>query len=244
MRIFQTAFLLIATLFFSNSATTQEMANINDGFFINSQPEGATIHIEGEVIGKTPCWFPYNITGKYRLKAEKSGYEKWSKIIDFGNEIQDSIALTLAPKKHARAFSRSLLIPGWGQNYSEQKVKSKVFLTLQLTSLLSLGVTHLYYENCIDEYDTQVNEYNLARKSFTLESKAWKDVTSAHSRLENAFKYRKIALYTTIGIYALNVLDALFFFPKNLRGIDIYGQPISHSAISIDGYSVVLSYNF
>jgi len=242
--IFRAIRFLLLLLLFNRPATAQGTEKVEQGYYLFSIPEGATVHIAGEVIGKTPCYFPYKISGKYNLWVEKKGYEKWSRVVDFNRVNKDSLKFSLFPKTQLKAFSRSLLIPGWGQRYSEQNLKGKIYFTLQLTSLLSLGLTHIHYDNCLKNYDEQLSKYQIASKSSALESQAWREVTSAHTLLEDAHKYRMISVYTAIGVYALNLLDITFFYPNDLREMNIFGLSLSNFGVHNESGKVVLSYSF
>jgi hypothetical protein len=222
--------------------TTNIFGQDKEGLVIDSVPQGATIHIEGEVIGKTPCWLPYKLSGRYRVRAEMRGYDTLSRLTDFG-EKRNSLRLTLQPKGRLKAVRRSLMFSGWGQLYSERKFKGGVFLALQITSLLSLGISHLYYTDCLDDYNHELTRYGRLSKSYTSEPSAWEDVSAAYSRLDEAYDYRRIFIYSSIAVYLLNVLDSLFFFPDDLRQFEIIGITTPDAAGSNTGVNFLLSYS-
>ena len=208
------------------------------GFFINSLPQGATVHIEGEMIGKTPCLFPYDLSGKYRLSAEKRGYENWSEVYNFGKGPIDTIFFALRPKNRFRAMLHSVEMPGWGQRYSERHFKGKLFLTIQTTALVSLGLAQINYNKRLNEYNDWQEKYKLASRSFVAEKKAWKELSQAHARLSDASDYRQIMVYSAAAVYVLNVLDALFLYRSNLRQIEIVGTPLSSR--SADSFAAMI----
>ncbi len=197
------------------------------GIVINSKPQGATVYIENEVIGKTPCVFPYELEGKYKFWAEKKGYNRRSRTYTFPQQNDDPISFTLDPKNRARAVIRSLVVPGWGQSYTEQKWKSRVFFGLQVCSLVSLGISQIDYKSKLDEYNHQVKNYRIVSKSYELEKPAWQKVKNAQSNLDKANKIRQVIAISSLTIYAVNLLDAIFDFPQDLRQIEIIGSPLS-----------------
>ena len=212
-------------------------------FFITSEPIGATIYIGGEVIGKTPSYLPYKISGEYLLRAEKPGYESWSHKIDFSNWPKDTLACALKLKTKTKAFFRSFLLPGWGQRYAEERSKGKILTALQFTSLISLGAAQLYYDNRLENYNNKKLEYETIAKSYTSAPHAWNELNSSYSKLENAHELRQILVYSAIGAYALNLIDILFFFPEDLHEIKIFGL-VPDVIYSQANPMVGLSYSF
>jgi hypothetical protein len=221
------AFILIIKL--NTTAALAQEATTEKGLIINSHPPGATVYIESEVIGKTPCTFPYNLTGKYKFWAEKKGYDRKSRTYEFPRESNKPILFDLSPKNRTKAVLRSFVIPGWGQNYTEQKWKSRIFFSLQIASLVSLGLSHLNYEDKLDKYRSQLANYKTASKSFMQEAPAWEKMVDAHSKLERIDKARQVLLISSAAIYGANLLDAIFNFPRDLRQIEIVGSPISNN---------------
>ena len=221
---------------------TKTYSQSKEGFLIKSNPEGADVYIEGNFVGKTPCPIPFKLSGQYRITAIIEGYEKWSNVVGFNREEQREITIPLSPKKQFRSISRSLLLPGWGQHYAERKIEGKIFFGAQMISLVSLGFAQLHYDNCLDDYNFQLAEYNRKSKSFALEPAAWHELQRAHSQLDDAFTYRQIFIYSSICVYALNVLDSIFFFPKNIRKIEIFGLAFSEPKLAVHGSNLVFSW--
>ena len=207
------------------TAGAQTSGQENKGFLIQSQPGGATVLIEDEIIGKTPCTFPYQLAGKYRLFAEKRGYESVSREIDFSTRKIETITFMLSPKTRGKAVLRSFFVTGWGQNYSEQPLKGRILMGLQAACLLSLGYTHQRCLHFEDVYRVQLDSCRISSLKYDREAAAWQRLHSAHQDWKQADQWRQAMLYTAIGLHALNFLDALFIFPKNLRQIEFLAAP-------------------
>ncbi len=233
--------LLMATLLNSRVYSQRETEKTR-GFLVDSQPQGAIVHIENEVIGTTPCWFPYELAGRYRIWAEKRGYENWSRRLEFGNRPLSSLRFSLTAKNRSRATWRSMLIPGWGQFYSERKTKGKAFLTLQLAALVTLGFAQSTYGSRQDDYDHSLEEYQRLNGSPTSQPYAWRELTHAEKELDSARRVRNVLLYSVAAIYAANVLDAFFLFPHNLRQIEILGRPLQKVEVSFGQNRITLSW--
>jgi hypothetical protein len=238
------ALLAIFILVKSSLVMAQQESGTAKGFLIDSQPQGANVHIENEIIGKTPCWFPYELSGRYKIWTEKRGYENQSRTIDFGKRPLTSIGFKLSAKNGFKAALRSMVITGWGQSYSEQNLKGKVFLSLQVATLLSVGYAQYTYNQRFDDYNKGLQRYDLSSKYVSVEQQAWADVTEAHKKLDDAYQLRQTLLYAAAAVYAVNVIDAILFFPKNLRQIEILGFPMSKPAISSNRGMITLSWAF
>lgn len=200
------------------------------GFMIESRPSGATVTIEGEIIGKTPCSFPYQLSGRYRLYAEKRGYETVSRDIDFGARKIETITFMLTPKTRTWAVARSLVFTGWGQDYSEQKLKSRIFMALEGACLVTAGVAH---ERCLryeDVYQSRMDTYRIASLSLEQEAAAWQEVRTAYDDWKEMNQWRRTMLYAAAGVHLINFLDAIFIFPKSLRQIEFLAAPGSGQA--------------
>ncbi len=212
------------------------------GFLIESQPGGATVSIEGEIIGKTPCSFPYQLAGKYRLFAEKRGYESVSREIDFGARKIETITFMLSPKTQSKAMLRSFFVTGWGQNYSEQPLKGKIFMGLQGACLIGLGVAHvrsLHYE---DEHRLRQDAYRVASLQLDQEEAAWQAVQSSFEDWRQADQWRRAMIYAAAGVHLINFLDAILVFPKSLRQIEFLAAPgAGQSVPQGNGFSISYS---
>lgn len=117
-------------------------------------------------------------------------------------------------------------------------------MTMQATSLISLGLSQISYNKKLDTFNGWEAKYQKASKSYFSEQQAWKNLTEAHNQLDEAFNMRRIIIYSAITIYALNVLDALALFPKNWRQIEIVGMPLSDRSLQKAGGIIQLSWAF
>jgi len=220
-------FIYLSFIFISLPGVLAQEKPTTSGFYINSFPQGATVHIENEIIGKTPCLFPYTLQGKYRLWAEKQGYEKWSKAILFSEDFPDTVYFKLHPKSRIKAISRSLIMPGWGQKYTGQKWKGRIFFSLEICTLLATVASHLNYTTKLNDYNKALEKYEKESRSYVKEKYAWSEVIKAHSDLKYSYKMRNTMIYIGIGIYTINLLDAIFSYPKSLKQIEIVGLQTS-----------------
>jgi hypothetical protein len=217
---------------------------VTKGFTIDSSPQGATVYIENEVIGKTPCRFSFDLSGTYKLWASKKGYENWNYQINFSEKSVRTIFFYLTPKISRYALWRSMVLPGWGQHYSDQKIKSNLIIGLQLTSLASVALSQYVYGNRHDDYKTDLSNYQLASHNFATETQAWQKLQKSHDDLSSARQTRNVCVAACAAIYLYNVLDSYLNFPRNLRQIEIVPMSGSGTDVSAKVSGIQLCWSF
>jgi hypothetical protein len=92
---------------------------------------------------------------------------------------------------------RSLVLPGWGQRYKNEPVKGAAFTAAQILSLAAL----IYMQS---EASRRHDDY-LAIKNFGSPL-----LDDRYQEYRRAYQTRNVVGYITLGIYALNYLDALY----------------------------------
>jgi hypothetical protein len=186
------------------------------GLIVNSNPSGAQVEVTGdaELSGTTPTRFQQRLIGQYTVTVKKSGYESRTTKVTLDPSRETTVDATLNPKTAFKAGLRSVFIPGWGQRYSERPTKGFLFTA---TTVLAGGAFLLADANFSDKFDEledirtrRANETNFERKQqlFELEK-------TAQDKAYDAENVRRVTIGVFAGVWALNVLDALFFFPHN-----------------------------
>ena len=95
------------------------------------------------------------------------------------------------------ASARSLVLPGWGQYYKDQKIKGTVFTAFQVLSLAALAVLQAEVNRRHDDY-LNISEFNSPL------------VEDRYQEYRRAYRMRNAAGYFALGVYILNYLDALY----------------------------------
>lgn len=111
------------------------------------------------------------------------------------------------------ATFRSIILPGWGQLYKHQKMRGYILSGAFVASLAATGVS-LYFEK-----DTR-NKYLANTMPSTIEEN--------YQTYNDWFKRRKLFTVTTICIWAVAILDALWA-PYPQAGISIDNKNLSFS---------------
>ena len=130
------------------------------------------------------------------------------KILSFFQEIKNSFRLDYNNKValpfksyifvediRPMAALRSLVFPGWGQYYKEQKSKAYIFgITFLTTSVITIA-TYSVERNYREEY---LNESNPSK------------IEARYNDYNGMSKTRRVFQYTAIAIWAAGIGDALF----------------------------------
>jgi hypothetical protein len=220
-------------IYFNIWYTAWGQGNKTKNINITSNPPGALVYIEGSIVGITPCDLSIDLVGKYRIRAFKKGYENWKSIVFLEKGKNRTFDIQLSSKTWYKAAIRSFVIPGWGQNYSEKKVKGTIIKVIQAGSIISTVFFEAKYRNAVDDYKDAINNYNMHLKNFEEKAKYWSIVQAKFSEANSYDKKRKIFYLTTCGIWLYNILDAIFMFPA------FYDQVLRENYLSLNyrGYT-------
>ena len=82
---------------------------------ITSLPSGASVYIDGTLVGKTPYYMPDALVGSHTVAVSKAGYSDWhgTIVIEEGKHTEEVVTLKqgtsfkLEPEKHARTATKS-----------------------------------------------------------------------------------------------------------------------------------------
>jgi len=229
-------FLLLPTLLLGQ--------DLYSGLKVNTNPSGARVILDGELIinGLSPIGFPGELQGKYKLTIREDGYETYRQSLYLFPYKSTELTFSLVPKTRFKAAWRSMIIPGWGQMYSGRKGKG-IFFTV-----LAAGAAG-YYFITDDDFSEKLNDYNQINFRYnSAETEAEKAslyslLGSAKQKAYDAENKRVIALGGMIGIWGLNLIDALFFFPREKGNVAVNSLTIKPDS-DHGGAQIVFSHRF
>ncbi len=209
------------------------------GLIVRTQPPGAVATVSGEltVSGVTPVLFQQPLIGDYKLTLKRYGYETYKTHLVLDPSKQMTLDVTLSPKTRFKAVVRSLFIPGWGQRYTEQKTKGGLLTAM----IVGTGVAYLFADHRFDDrYDTylyRLRRYDSLAVHGTVEElrSAKQELDKAQDKAYDAENIRRATIGVAIGIWVVNVLDLLFFFPEEHSTFSVKGVTITPSASLKDG---------
>jgi hypothetical protein len=219
--------IVILLLAVTSSALSQTTPVVS----VTSNPSGATIVLSGDytVAGITPTNFSQKLLGLYRISAHHEGYETYHSTVVFSGREAVALDIKMVPKTRMRAAMRSLVLPGWGQNYVGSKTKGTLLTVGAIATATVTGIMHMRYQSRRHDYD----DYNaLYHQTRSVEER--EKMLAKHYALQkdayDAERDRNISLGVLAGVWVYGVLDAFLFFPDyglNVSGtnLGVYPDP-------------------
>jgi hypothetical protein len=186
---------------------------------LKSEPTGALIELLGEQKWKsmTPCEFNRGLKGPFELTASMRLYERWHRTISLAPGESREMTIRLKPKTPWKAGMRSLLVPGWGQFYSEQSKKGGLLLGATAIAAGGLLWTEIVYQDHVDDYEAARNAYFDSTQYDDLDDLRAK-MLEEDSDAQDAYEWRQGFLYATAACWFVSFVDAVFFFPSRSEG--------------------------
>mgnify|MGYP000954097301 CR=1 FL=1 len=220
------------------------------GVVITTTPPGAQVTLGGEatVSGVAPVHFRQPLIGDYRLTVEKPGWETYKSKLVLDPTKQIAVAVELARKTPLKAAARSFFIPGWGQKYAGEPAKATAFFAAAVGS----GLAFLWADNKFDDKRAILNErqrefdrLNDPGSGATQNEiqAAWELQQDARSEARDAEDVRRVTIGLAAGVWVLNMIDVLFFFPDEENTFSIKGVSVTPGAVN-GGVGVTLSTAF
>lgn len=196
---------------------------------IDSRPTGAAIYLEGAytIVGRTPLKLERPLVGPYRIRSWKYGFEEYRSEVQFTGSTT-TIMINLRRKTPLKAGFRSLIFPGWGQVYTQQRLKALFIGTVQMGTVIAAIVAHSAYLQAKDDYNAALVEFNRKKRDFSERESLLDDVMRRERDMNHSFDRRRTWLWIAGTVWAFNVLDAIFFFPRDhSKFYDMRLSPIS-----------------
>ena len=230
-RIF-TLFLLLCAAALS-APYAQETAD--GGLIVRSNPEGAEVTVEGDAIvsGVTPTFFQQGLIGQYRVQIKKYGYENYSTRVVLDPSRQMEISIDLSRKTGLKAAVRSLVIPGWGQRYGGQKSKGFLFHLLAAGSVTAYLIADHDFDKKYDRFQQREDAFDSASAAgagYADMERLYGELVDAQQKAYDAEEVRRVTIGVVAGVWALNLIDALFFFPDEGGTFSVKGLTVTPTA--------------
>lgn len=218
------------------------------GLTVKSSPAGAEVTLSGDAVlsGVTPTTFQQYLIGTYQVTVKHHGFEGYSTRVTLDPTKLQSIDVTLSPKTRIKAAARSLFIPGWGQIYGEQKSKGTLYCLLAAGAVGAFIVADHDFQQKNDRFKQLVATYDssfAAGASYQQLQSAQSAIATDQSKAYKAENLRRATIGVAIGVWSLNLLDALLFFPEDHGTFSVKGVSIAPSTRS-GGFGLVLTKGF
>lgn len=181
---------------------------------VQSNPSGATVLLHGpyELIGQTPWTLTRDLSGVYRIEVRRTGYESWNGEVVVAPGAGTTLEVDLNRKNRLRAFARSAIIPGWGQTYAGNPERGRILLAAEFLALGGWIYTHELYQSEVDDFEDAAEAYRSATRQEDLPALR-RALNRAGRDADRAYDRRQLLVAAAAGVYAVSLLDALFFSP-------------------------------
>jgi len=235
-----TAVLICLCLLIPPVAFGQDEGNV----LVNTDPQGSLVRLDGDMMlsGVTPVKFNRTLTGKYRIKVSREGYETYNSTVYFSASQFSQLDVELVPKTRFKAFIRSAVIPGWGQRYYGDNTKAAVFAI----GMIASGIGYAF---AWDDYDAKKETYESRRAALD-NATQWSEIPGLQNELLEAQKDAddaedvvNIMRVAAISVYALNLLDTFLFFPE-YSSFTEYKAITARPEFGVDRVGLTLSLTF
>lgn len=218
------------------------------GVTIRSSPPGAEVILEGDatVTAITPTTIHYPLIGDYRLTVKRKGFETYRTNVSLDPGRATQLDVELSRKTGVKAAARSMFIPGWGQWYTDQKFKSFSFSFLFAGAVGSYFIFDDRFREKEDIFLSRRDAYDNALESgasFGELQRLRDQLASAQEEAYDAEDARRIAIGAVVGVWALNVLDALLFSPSEPATLTVKGVSITPEADG-ESFGIKLTHAF
>jgi hypothetical protein len=216
------AVLALAWFGFPAAGQSQDAPSSSEGTLtlaktqVLSRPTGAIVYFEGEygLAGRAPYTIAHHLKGYYKIRAKKWGYEDWTGEFLFTGKGNEKLSIKLPPKTRAKALLRSVLFPGWGQAYADQKLKGAIIATAQLSTLGVFLYHNVKYNNALDDFNAASIAFQQGQTDPVQRPTLLAALNVAQAGLDSRFEKRRRAALLAGTVYVYNLLDILLFFPN------------------------------
>ena len=180
---------------------------------IKGFPEGTEFSIEGKFVGRIPSnEIMYNSTIS-KFSFEKDGYYD-QKLKYKPNAYQkNQINCSLKPKSKTRNILFSTIVPGTGQIYRDDDYRGYFIFCLEATAIAFVYNYNDKMKKAKFQYKTINEKYHTANEIDEI-LRIEPQVFEKYKNIKHIQESRNIYIYTAIGIWALNLIEAIMWKEK------------------------------
>ena len=187
-------------------------SNTNMGFLtVHAYNDNVKLKIAGvNDVQSLPLEYYELKYGSYTLKAFKKGFESKMLNADIERQKTTRIEVNLDKKLSGKALKYSMLFPGGGQFYSENKAKGVFFSAATVGLAAMLGTTFTAYQDENPLVDQYQQDYQNAVLQQDIETNL--EIYQTQVNTVNDLQSQLI-IYggSLVATYLINVIDAKFF---------------------------------
>lgn len=187
---------------------------------VTSDPPGALVVLQGEhtIRGRTPFSVSRGLQGRYEVHAYAPGYEEWRSTLYLDPTTSRTLSIELSSRSRLKATLRSMIFPGWGQHYTDQRSKALLFAATELAALGWMGVEQIEYRDKVADFEVAERNYLDAKEVDEIQ-RLYAEMERRREAADEKFDDRRTALYMAGAIWTVNVLDMILFYPSSSTGL-------------------------
>jgi len=204
-------------------ATFYESLNVGRLSFISNK-RGIKVYLGKEFFGELPLKDKKLPDGTYKFTFVGSGYEttKGRYSIVTGQNLKYNIELK--KKSGFKAFTKSLLFPGWGQLYSSDEIypgRRMTGLIFGLSGIAAVALNGQVWLDFLDSKKDYENAYDLYMEKEALEEIAFYKSIAQEKNDEMLTKQDNATIISAItgALWLANALEAAISFPNYNVGL-------------------------
>lgn len=148
-------------------------------------------------------------TGSHEIQLTKKGFETKSVDLDISANVHSKVEFELNPLTYKKTLYRSILFPGWGQYYSDYKVKAAIFSTIEIGTIASAFIWDSKLRDASKTYNKTYNKYVTSTDPEEL-IKLNKKLKSDYNKIDKYESVRNIFIGIAITNWLVNIVDAHF----------------------------------
>jgi len=207
-------FPLIVLLLQSEDVVAQ--ASNTGSITVISKPSSAKVYLNGRYIGQTPLLNESLPTGLYEVELSLDGHAGYKTKVDIIQNQNTEVHAQLSREiylmwreQYSMAITSSILLPGKGQVDNGHERGWYYFLGYAAASAFAYYSSYSYHK-ALDNYDNAYAAYKAERNP----EKTWEMYRTLLYERDNMTKHKanyETTLIIVGGIWALNMLDVIFF---------------------------------
>lgn len=145
-------------------------------------------------------------------------------------------------KRKLTALTYSVFIPGAGQFYLGHKIKGAVFTLTTFGSLITAVVSQNNLVGGNERLENLEIQYQ-STMNWERAEQIWQEMLQVKAGIDRDYKRRNLFLGITAGLWAVNIIDVLFFTTDKGSG-DIFGENTPFIGVENRGGKFMISAKF
>ena len=192
---------------------------------VRDAPANTEIYLDGRLFALTPIEKRRVEVGEYDLTFHHREYEdqQESQLVVIAQDRETEIELDMRRKTLLRTIRRSLVFPGWGQQYIEQKTRGYFYTVGEVLLLAGVGVSTMLFNQAVNDYNEARNDYLKQIEPNNIAA-ARQRMIDRYDLVDKYDKQTRNLTYIAGGFWILNIVDIFIFKNRQPGFVNIKGD--------------------